>query len=293
MQPLAGKLVVDLTRYLPGPVATRELVRLGARVVRVVRPQEGDYPMLPAGWDAALTAGKEALVCDLKADPAPVQALIGQADVVVETFRPGVASRLGVGPERAGERTVYCSISGFGPDGPHAHRAGHDLNYLGWAGALAETAPAMPPLPFADLAGALHAVGSILAALLERERTGRGARLAISLTHSVHDLAEAQPLPGVLTGALACYRVYETADGRHLTVGALEQSFFRRLCELVGRPEIAARQFDAEAQTEIGADLAAVFRERPLAEWLRVFDGEDVAVGPVASRDEARRELGA
>jgi alpha-methylacyl-CoA racemase len=292
VQPLAGQLVVDLTRYLPGPIATRELVRLGARVVRVVRPGEEDDGMLPAGWDAALIAGKEAIVCDLKADPAPAQALVGKADVVVESFRPGVASRLGVGPEHAGERTVYCSITGFGLDGPHVNRPGHDLNYLGWAGALVETAPAMPPLPAADLTGALRAAGAILAALLERERTGRGARLAVSLAHTAHDLAEAQPIPGVLTGALACYRIYETADGRHLTVGALERHFFRRLCELLGQSELAARQYDPDAQAELGAALAAAFRTRPLSDWLGVFDGEDVAVGPVATRDEARRELG-
>ena len=118
MQPLDGQLVVDLTRFLPGPFATRELLRLGARVVRVVRPGGRRDRRAPRGWDDALVAGKETIVADLKADPAPVQALLREADVVVESFRPGVADRLGVGPEHAGERTVYVSLTGFGLERP-------------------------------------------------------------------------------------------------------------------------------------------------------------------------------
>ena len=149
---------------------------------------------------------------------------------MLEGFRPGVAARLGVGPDDAPAAAVYCSITGFGTDGPHAARAGHDLNYLGWAGVLEDTAPGAAAAPAADLAaGALGAVTEILAALLERERTGRGARLTISMTHGSHRLVShrlgGDPLPRFLTGGLACYRIYETADGRHLTVGALEPKF--------------------------------------------------------------------
>src|SRR5213075_706927 len=154
----------------------------------------------------------------------------------------GVASRLGIGPEHVPERTVYCSITGFGVGGRHEQRAGHDLNYLGWAGALWDTAPALPPVQVADLAaGALGAVTKILAALLERERTGRGGHLVVSMTHGSHRLAAhrlaGDPRPRLLTGGLACYRTYATADGRHLTVGALEPKFFARLCELLGLAE--------------------------------------------------------
>ena len=286
VQPLAGQLVVDFTRMLPGPFATRELLRLGARVVRVVPPAESELAELADGWDADLLAGKETLLCDLKADPGPVQALLREADVAVESFRPGVAERLGVGPERAGPRTVYVSLTGFGLDGEHAGRAGHDLNYLGWAGALAETDDAMPPLPFADFAGSYRTVAVVLAALLERERTGRGARLVVSMTHEARSLAAARP-PRALTGSLACYRVYATADGRHLTVGALEPKFFRRLCELLGHAELAARQYDQAAQEELRSALAEAFAARSLTAWLELFDGEDVAVGPVATPDEA------
>jgi alpha-methylacyl-CoA racemase len=290
VQPLAGQLVADLTRFLPGSFATRELLRLGARVVRVVRPTASGIEALAPGWDAELVAGKETLFCDLKADPAPAQALLREADVVVESFRPGVAARLGVGPEDAGERTVYVSLTGFGLEGAHAGRAGHDLNYLGWAGALAETEPGMPALPFADFAGAYRTVAVVLAALLERARTGRGARLVVSMTDEAHALARARP-PQVLTGALACYRVYATADGRHLTVGALEPVFFARLCELLGLPGLAARQYDPRAQEELASALAAAFAARPLAAWLELFADEDVAVGPVATPAEADSEL--
>jgi alpha-methylacyl-CoA racemase len=211
---------------------------------------------------------------------------------VIESFRPGVAGRLGVGPEQLPERVVYCSITGFGLGGRHEQRAGHDLNYLGWAGLLADTAPALPPTQIADLAaGSLTAVTRILAALLEREKTGRGTHLVVSMTHGAHRLG-GDPIPRLLTGGLASYGIYETGDGRHLTVAALEEKFFRRLCELLGRPELTERQFDPGAQDELADALAEQFRTRPLADWLELFDDEDVAVGPVATLDEGAAEFG-
>ena len=290
-------LVVDLTRYLPGAFASRELQRLGARVVRV-EPPEGD-PMrhVAPAWDDALNGGKESVTCDLKTEPELARALLARADVILEGFRRGVAARLGVGPDDAPESAVYCSITGFGSRGPHSGRAGHDLNYIGWAGLLEDTAPSLPPLQPADLAaGALGAVTQILAALLDRGRTGIGARLTISMTHGSHRLVShrlgGDPLPRFLTGGLACYRIYETGDGRHLTVGALEPKFFSRLCDLIGRPELAERQLAAGEQEALAAELASVFSNRPLAEWLALFDGEDVCVGPVATLAEAAEEFG-
>src|SRR5215469_10438605 len=295
MQPLSGMLVVDFSRYLPGAFASRELLELGARVV-CVEPPGGDPMRATApGWDAALRAGKESLEVDLKRDPAPALELVREADVVLESFRPGVAARLGVGPEQVPEQTVYCSITGFGLGGRHEQRAGHDLNYLGWAGALLDTAPALPPVQIADLAaGGLVAVTKILAALLERDRTGQGGHVVVSMTHGSHRLVahrlggETPPL--MLTGGLAYYRIYETADGRHLTVAALEPAFFRRLTELLGRPELAERQFDADQET-LATELTAIFDARPLAAWLELFDGEDVCVGPVATLSEAASDL--
>ena len=297
MQPLAGTLVVDLTRYLPGAYASRELLRLGARVVRL-EPPEGD-PMraTAAAWDAALNAGKESVAVDLKQDPELGLKLLARADVVLEGFRPGVAERLGVGPDAAADTTVYCSITGFGREDSHVGRAGHDLNYLGWAGILADTAPSHPPVQVADLAaGALTAVAQILAALLERTQTGRGTRLVISMTHESHRLAAhrlgGEPVPRLLTGGLACYDTYATADRRWLTIAALEPQFFHRLCELIERPDLFERHLDGDAQNALGDELAEIFAAKPLGAWLQLFDGEDVCAGPVATLAEAGEAFG-
>lgn len=291
VQPLAGLLVVDLTRYLPGPFASRELLRLGARVTRLLPPGGDPLQELAPAWHEALNEGKESVELDLKVEPERGRALCAEADVVLESFRPGVVERLGIGPSQLPERVVYCSFTGFGPDDL---TAGHDLNYQGWAGLLADTAPAMPPVQVADLGAAQRAVAQILGALLERERTGRGRHLVVSLTHSAHELAShrlgGEPFPRLLTGGLACYRIYATADGRHLTVAALEPNFFRRLCELIGRPELAERQWYAE-QEPLAAELAEVFAARPLAAWLELFEGQDVSVGPVATLEEAATRL--
>jgi crotonobetainyl-CoA:carnitine CoA-transferase CaiB-like acyl-CoA transferase len=287
--PLAGLLCVDLTRYLPGAYAGRELQRLGARIVRIEAPEGEPLRATASAWHDALNAGKESVVCDLKSDAGLelARALVARADVVLEGFRPGVAARLGVGPDDVRADAVYCSITGFGADGRHAQRPGHDLNYLGWAGALADTAPAVPPVQIADLAaGALGAVTQILAALIE----GGGARLTVSMTHGSHDLVahrrHGQPVPKLLTGGVACYRIYETADGRFLTVAALEPKFWQRLCELVDLPELAGHQWEQRL-----AELERVIASRPLAHWLELFDGEDVSAGPVATLDEAASEF--
>ncbi len=281
MQPLAGTLVVDLTRNLPGPFASRELLRLGARVVRLESPDGDPVRDVAPEWDDRLNAGKESVVCDLKREPELGRALLARADVVLEGFRPGVAERLGVGPDAVPETTVYCSITGFGEGDM---RVGHDLNYMGWAGALAKTAPAMPPLPIADLAaGALTAVTRILAALLERSQSGRGARIIVSMTHEAHELGQ---FGGPLTGELAYYRIYETADGELITLAALEPHFWERFCELTERPDLLENRHD------VHAELEALFRTRPFSEWWSLFEGEDVCVGPVATLTDADGEFG-
>ncbi|HEX9598869.1 MAG TPA: CaiB/BaiF CoA-transferase family protein, partial [Gaiellaceae bacterium] len=245
------------------------------------------------GWDAALNSGKESVVWDLERDPGLGPALAARADVVLEGFRPGVAERLGVGASALPESVVYCSVTGFGAGNM---RAGHDLNYAGWAGLLADTAPAMPPVQVADLAGgSLFAVIEILAALLERQKNGgRGTHLIVSMTHNAHRLA-AHRLRGqperTLTGGLACYRIYETADGRFLTVTAVESKFWRRLCELIGHPELVDCHYQ-QNQEALAAELEAVFRSRPLSDWLDLFEGEDVMAGPVATLAEASEWLG-
>jgi alpha-methylacyl-CoA racemase len=290
---LGGLLVVDFTRYLPGPFASRELLRLGARVVRVEAPEGDPLRAVAPGWDDALNAGKESVVWDRERDPTLGPTLAACADVVLEGFRPGVAERLGLGAADLPNSVVYCSITGFGA---RDTRAGHDLNYQGWAGLLADTAPALPPVQIADLAGgSLFAVIDILAALLDRDRNGgRGAHLTVSMTHNAHRLASHR-LQGeperTLTGDLACYRMYATSDARHLTVTPVEPKFWQRLCVLVDRPDLVERQYEAD-QESLVAELATVFEQRPLAEWLELFEGEDVMVGPVATLSEASVWLG-
>jgi crotonobetainyl-CoA:carnitine CoA-transferase CaiB-like acyl-CoA transferase len=286
MQPLAGTTVADLTRYLPGPFASRELLRLGARIVKI-EPPEGDpaRDVSPGPYEA-LNAGKEIVTWDARSEPPPAALLA--ADVVLEGFRPGVWERLDV---ELPATTILCSITGFGAAGPRAQQAGHDLNYLGYAGVLADTAPALPPVQVADLAaGAQAAVIEILAALIERARSGRVERIVISMTHGSHRLVAhrlaGEAVPRLLTGGVACYRIYETADGRYLTVAALEPKFWRRLCELLERPDLADRAFDAQLP-----ELDALFRTRTLAEWLELLEHEDTCVGPVLSLAEAAAAL--
>ena len=283
MPALDGTTVVDFTRQLPGPFASRELLRRGARVFKI-EPPEGDTT--PPEWYRALNAGKEILTWDARNEAPP--GVVAEADVVLEGFRPGVFERLGV---TLADTAILCSITGFGATGPRANDAGHDLNYLGYAGVLHDTAPAVPPVQIADLGGgAQTAVIEILAALLERERTGNGARIVVSMTHESHAFAahrlSGDPIPRLLTGGAACYRIYETAAGRHLTVAALEPRFWRNLCELLERPDLADRAFEPDLP-----ELEEIFRTRTLDEWRAALEGKDTCVGPVLTLAEAAAEL--
>jgi crotonobetainyl-CoA:carnitine CoA-transferase CaiB-like acyl-CoA transferase len=278
MAALSGITVADLTRYLPGPFASRELLRLGARVVKIEPPDGDPLEVSAPGWYAELNRGKEIVSWDARGEPQPE--ILRTADVVLEGFRPGVFERLNV---TLRDDAVLCSITGFGADGPRARQAGHDLNYVGYAGLLADTAPALPPVQIADLAaGGQTAVIEILAALL----AGHGARIVISMTDAAHRFAShrlaGDPSPRLLTGGAACYRIYETADARYLTVAALEPKFWRRLCELIDRPHLVEKAFDPELP-----ELADLFRTRTLADWLALLEGEETCVGPVLTLSEA------
>ena len=306
--PLAGLLVVDLSRNLPGPLTARLLADLGARVVKVEEPKEGDpvrtAPPVREGIGALaaiLLSGVESLALDLK-QPAGKEILgrlLERADVLIEGFRPGALARMGFPPEELRTRyprLVVCSISGWGQEGPYAARAGHDLTYQAVAGTLAPGA-AMPTALSADLTGAWSAVASILAALLERERTGTGRRIdAALLDAGVHAnlvgwASEAGGRKGVgerlpLTGALPCYNVYETSDGRLLALGALEPHFWRRFCLAAERKDLIRLQYldSVRARRKVG-DL---IRSRTLAEWMDLAGREDVPAEPVFSAAQAR-----
>lgn len=316
--PLSGVKVLDLSTLLPGPLATLMLAEAGADVVKVERPGRGDemrtyeprFGEASANY-AVLNRGKRAYAADFK-DPAArdrVLALASEADVVVEQFRPGVADRLGLGFEdvrRVNPDVVYCSITGYGPSGRHASRAGHDLNYLAESGLLGVVAdrtgsPALPVTVIADIAaGTYPAVVNILLALRQRDLQPAGAEavhLQVSMTHNLqvlgygylaaHQAGAGWPRPGAeqLTGGSPRYQIYPTADGRHIACAALEQRFWDRLVEIVGLEE--RLRDDAGQEQAVIAGLGEVFAARDAAYWRSVLDGEDVCTVVVATWDEA------
>jgi alpha-methylacyl-CoA racemase len=308
MLPLEGLRVLDLSRLLPGPYATLVLADLGADVVKVEEPRGGDYlrwiPPLAGEQSGAfhlLNRNKRSLALDLKA-PGGAEVLLRlarRADVLVETFRPGVLERLGAGAAAltaANPRLVVCAITGFGQDGPYRHLAGHDLNYAALSGALALNGGADAPVPLsvqaADLTGAWAAVAGILAALCRRGVTGQGGVVDASMTEGVLGMISMQlgmawargaPLrrgAEQLTGAAACYRTYRTLDGRFVALGALEPHFFRDFCEAVGRPELADRQLDDGGRGPV-EELTVLFASRTRDAWAALGRERDLCLMPV------------
>ena len=313
---LSGIRVLDLSRLLPGPYLTMVLADMGADVVKVEDPRVGDYlRAFPpakggiAGRFLAVNRGKRSLALDLKA-PAGRDALLRmaeKADVVVESFRPGVMDKLGVGYaalSAANPKIVLCSISGFGQTGPYVHRAGHDIGYLAVGGVLAMGgveggAPMMPGVQIADLAGgALWGATAILGALVGRYRTGKGAHLDISMTEGAMALLAAElgnldcglrATRGMarLNGGFACYGIYRTRDDRYLAVGALEPKFWLALNGAIGRPPVAAELIaNAAEQARIRGELAQIFATKTAAEWATILAPHDCCVEIVTELDE-------
>lgn len=307
--PLAGVRVLDLTRLLPGPMGTLHLADLGADVIKIEDLGAGDYAT-PSVREL-VNRNKRGIRIDLKR-PEGAETLLRLcegADVLVEGFRPGVMQRLGVGYEAVAARNpriVYCSLSGFGQSGPFAQRPGHDINYGALAGVVDQIgtahSPALSNLPVADLlGGTMTAVMGILAALFDAQRTGHGRHVDVAiadgvLAHAVLPLAALNqhghvPPAGqsTLTGALACYAVYRTADDRFVAVGALERKFWDALCQRIGREDLQPlhRSGDAATQERVRAELAALFASQPLAHWSEVFADGEACVTPVLKLDEA------
>jgi crotonobetainyl-CoA:carnitine CoA-transferase CaiB-like acyl-CoA transferase len=314
VKPLDGIRVVDLSRLLPGPFATQILVDLGAEVIKVEEPSGGDYlrhmpPHLDDGTCVlfhALNRGKKSVCLDLKraADVTHFEKLIDSADVVVESFRPGVLEKLGLAPGdllARHPRLVVCSISGYAQEGAYRLKAGHDVNYLARAGALGMMSePTLLPIQVADLAGgAQPAVMSILAALLGRGKSGKGALLDVSMTHQVAGLlassyarAQAGERPlgdghDVLVGRVPCYAIYPCRDG-FMSVGSLEPKFWQGLCAALEMPALVDRGMDPFADgDDVRAQLTAKFRAKTRAEWTEVFAKHDVCVEAVRTPEEA------
>jgi alpha-methylacyl-CoA racemase len=318
--PLSGIRILDLSRLLPGAYASQMLADFGADVIKIEEPGSGDYGrfMPPHGaggmslYFLAINRNKRSMTLNLKSAEGReiFLRLVKQADVVLESFRPGVLERLGLGYEQLKEinpRLVYCAISGYGQDGPYRLRAGHDLNYAGYAGLLdynrgSNGEPTMPPTQLGDLAGgSFMSVIGILAALQGRAQTGEGRMVDVSMTEGVMALlplvataylntGEA-PRPGTssLDGGLPCYNIYETRDGKHVTLAALEYKFWHTFCTQIGHLELLPFHLPAgpEERAEALEILRSIFKTKTRDEWLAELAEIDACVGPVYTLDEA------
>lgn len=314
---LEGLRILDLSRMLPGPYCSMMLADLGAEVIKVEEPIIGDptrrSPPMFEGKSAPfaqVNRNKKSIAIDLKqaAGRDVFLKVASTADCVLEQFRPGVVDRLGINYAAVSEvnpRIVYCSLTGFGQDGPHRERSGHDLNYLALSGVLGLTTdergkPVIPGVQVADLAGGMIAGFAILAALLARERTGRGQYIDVSMFDvmlsmlpipAAHHFAGATiPVGGkyVLSGAYPFYNVYETSDGKFMTLGALEPKFWVNFCRKVEREDLIARQFDAgERRANLFEEVRAIFKSRTQSEWIELMRDADCCCEPVLSVSEA------
>ncbi len=321
--PLSGIRVLDLSRLLPGGIASQILGDLGADVIKVEEPGLGDYgrfmPPLVNGMSLyflAMNRNKRSIALNLKTDQGRevFRRLARDADVILESFRPGVLERLGVGYPQLREinpRLIYCAISGYGQHGPYRLRAGHDLNYLGYAGLLyhnRETGQALPTMPATQLAdiagGAMPAVIGILAALAGRVHSNEGRFVDVSMMEGALALMPLlatitlntgqEPAPGEsrLNGGLPAYHIYETKDGKAITLGALEPKFWSAFCARAGRPDLVPLHqpaTDAEREQAL-AELRALFLTKTRDEWVTEFSEVEACLGPVNSLEEALRD---
>lgn len=310
--PLDGVRILDLTRLLPGGVLGALLADLGADLVKIEEPTTGDYmrwsdkrigPESAASW--IVGRGKRSLAVDLKRPEgvALFLRLAETADIVVEGFRPGVSERLGIGYEAVAAvnpRIVYASLTGYGSDGPMRDVAGHDINYISYAGVLGMTGPpggpvCPPGVQVGDLGGATILGIAMLAALFSASRTGRGSRVEVAMydaalawtsVHAGELWASGEvPDPGqmLLNGLYACYNVYACADAKFLSVGALEPKFWATFCAAIDRPDLIERHLDPNARAEVAAVLATRTRDA----WAERFVSVDACVAPVLDLGEA------
>ncbi|WP_047152841.1 CaiB/BaiF CoA transferase family protein [Aneurinibacillus tyrosinisolvens] len=317
-QTLDGIKVLDLTRLLPGPLCSMYLADYGAEVVKVEDPFIGDYardmePML-AGSGALyqlVNRSKKSISLNLQKSEGKdiLLHMVREADILIEGFRPGVMKRLGLDYEevrKANPRIIYCSITGYGQTGPYAEMAGHDLNYVSYTGLLYEsirrsgTAAVMPAVQIADIGGGtLHSVTGILLALLKRNSSGTGEYIDVSMMDGVfpfmipaisYHLAAPSPEDSgfnPLTGSLACYNVYRTADERWFALGALEEKFWRRFCEVAGLSNHLPNHWDPAKQPAIAEQLTGFFHSHTASQIADKFKDEDVCLTPVLSIGEA------
>lgn len=317
MGPLEGVGILDLTRLQPGNYATMLLGDLGADVIKVEEPGRGDYvrwtPPMVGTMSAAhrvLNRNKRSVTLNLKTQEGIdiLKRLAGVSDILIESFRPGVLERLGVGYETLRSQNdglIYAAITGYGQDGPYRDRVGHDINYIATAGILEKTGrrdgpPVLPSVQVADLGGAMMAVIGVLAALHRRNVSGTGEFVDISMMdvsvtwlalHIAPWLAGQPELgrgAGYLNGGFPFYRVYECADGKFLSVGALEPQFWQALCTGIGHEELVSEQAaTGERLDEVVSILEETFRSKPRDEWVVALAGLETCVAPVNDFSEA------
>jgi alpha-methylacyl-CoA racemase len=308
---LAGVGVLDLASVGPAARASRWLADFGATVTKVGPvPARQEAQITPPFHSYSAQREMKRILIDLKAAEGAgvLLDLAARADVLIESFRPGVVDRLGIGYDQVrvrNPRIVYCSTTGFGQEGPHGAWAGHDLNYLGVGGYLdcsGRGPSGRPPLPGATMAdsagGGMHAVMSILAALVRRDRTGEGAWLDVSVADGVVAIMALQideylatgvvpgPGHGMLTGRYACYDTYEAGDGKWLTVAAIESRFWANLCRALGLERWVSHQTDDAVQEQIRAELRGLFATRARDEWVSELAPADTCVAAVLSVPE-------
>jgi alpha-methylacyl-CoA racemase len=295
---LDGVRVVDLSQYIPGPFATRQLADLGAEVIKIEPP--GGDPMrrfmqrdgdAPSPVYRHLNRGKRVVELDLKSGPgrAALEALLADANILLESFRPGVLARLGLDRDHiAGinPKLIHCALSGYGQSGPYARRAGHDINYCALSSQAIVSGTAERPVigypPIADHAAAMQAAVATLAALHARSRHGQGAYIDISMSESILAwqyipmLADAGERAGnILNGGAACYNLYQCADGAFISIGAIETAFWANFCNAAGQPGWIERQFEAMPQKELIAEVAQLIAQQTLAHWQSLLDPID------------------
>ncbi len=304
MGPLSGIRVLDTSTVGPASRAAALLADLGAEVVKIVPPADSGR-IIPHAHAYSAGRGTVPVTVDLRHPDGPevVLGIAASCDVVIEGMRPGVAARIGIGPDdvaKVNDAAVYAHLTGYGQEGPSAQRAGHDINYQSVTGALSNATPradGRPPIPgatFADSAGGgMHAVLAICAALVQRARTGEAAVVDVSAVDGMLSLmsltldgwlatgAPTGPGTSVLDGRSACYDVYTCRDGRHVAVGAIETKFFRNLCRLVGDESLADLQYRHDQQDVLRTALTARFASRPRDEWVALLADADTCVTPV------------
>jgi crotonobetainyl-CoA:carnitine CoA-transferase CaiB-like acyl-CoA transferase len=303
---LAGLTVLDLSRLLPGPFCSMILADHGARVIAI----EDRRFAAEAGANIPVYRNKEHMTLNLKTETGRqiFMEMAGKADIILEGFRPGVTRRLGVDYDAISQinpQIIYCSITGYGQTGPYRDIAGHDVNYLSIAGVLdligvKDGPPCIPGIQIADMAGgALYAVIGILTALHARQSSGRGQYIDISMTDGSMSLLTlavnlarltGRPMSrsdSILSHRYACYHVYKTADHRYLSIGAVENRFWKNLCDHFGVPEYTPLQYDDTRRQEILEFMECRFRQKTLLQWEQELAGKDICWAPVQTVDEA------